>query len=106
MKKVTTLFLTVAMIISVSLPVAAATTETDADIATLNSIADSSIQVTTSFSESGASLITYQNIQTFIDTVHSTLPDTSDYDLAKFLFQYIGQSSDNIPEDSLLDILT
>lgn len=106
MKKVTTLFLTVAMIISVSLPVAAATTETDADTATLNSIADSSIQVTTSFSESGASLTTYQNIQTFIDTVHSTLPDTSDYDLAKFLFQYIGQSSDNIPEDSLLDILT
>lgn len=68
-------------------------------------IANSTIEVTEKTLRSGAVIFTYTNINECIALLQQKYPDLSDYDLAIFLRYFTGQSTDNLPEKEILNIL-
>lgn len=48
---------------------------------------------------------TYKNIDVFIDKAHYLYPDISDLEIAEFVMQYTGQSTENLPDEIVLRAL-
>lgn len=48
---------------------------------------------------------TYKNIDAFIDKVYYLHPDISDLEIAEFVMQYTGQSTENLPDEIVLRAL-
>lgn len=72
----------------------------------LATVAGDTIQITTTVDEGESTLTTYSNIALFVETVHNTLPDVSNEDVAYFLASYTGQNTELIPLEDILDMLT
>lgn len=91
---------------SIFLGISATAFATESSDSNLLSIAQDTISEEVYTNEFGAVITTYTNLDTFIDTVHLTNPEFSDYDIAIFILQYTGQSYEGLPEGEILNILT
>lgn len=72
----------------------------------LSAIADATIQVTQTTSESGAITNTFNNLDDFVNAVHTANPAISDYEIATYILDYTGQEYQDLPEEEILSFLT
>lgn len=79
MKKSLSIILSLAMVCTMSATAFAADSSTD-----LSAIADATIQVTQTTSESGAITNTFNNLDDFVNAVHTANPAISDYEIATY----------------------
>ena len=86
MKKSLSIILSLAMVCTMSATAFAADSSTD-----LSAIADATIQVTQTTSESGAITNTFNNLDDFVNAVHTANPAISDYEIATYILDYTGQ---------------
>ena len=98
MKKLISLILSMVFVFSISVAASAAEP-------TLENLANNTIDVTTVTQESGAVVTTYDNLDVFVEAAQEQFPDVSDYDLGKFIMEYMGQDSTGIPEFEVLMLL-
>lgn len=105
MKRFLSCLLTLVLCLSLYSPALAVNTSQELTEG-ISRIADSTIQVTTTTNEDGSTLTTYSNIKSFVETVHNTLPEASDDEIALFLVSYTGQNIEIIPSDDALEMLT
>lgn len=101
MKKSLSIILSLAMVCTMSATAFAADSSTD-----LSSIADATIQVTQTTSESGAITNTFNNLDDFVNAVHTANPAISDYEIATYILDYTGQEYQDLPEEEILSFLT
>jgi peptidoglycan hydrolase CwlO-like protein len=85
MKKSLSIILSLAMVCTMSATAFAADSSTD-----LSAIADATIQVTQTTSESGAITNTFNNLDDFVNAVHTANPAISDYEIATYILDYTG----------------
>ena len=101
MKKSLSIILSLAMVCTMSATAFAADSSTD-----LSAIADATIQVTQTTSESGAITNTFNNLDDFVNAVHTANPAISDYEIATYILDYTGQEYQDLPEEEILSFLT
>ncbi len=101
MKKFLSVFLVISILLSLSLTSYASNNYT----ADLNEIANETIYLTEELQDSGAKVITYNNISSFFETAHSLHPNIPDEQLASFVIEFIGQDSSALPEEDLHNVL-
>lgn len=89
------------MVCTMSATAFAADSSTD-----LSAIADATIQVTQTTSESGAITNTFNNLDDFVNAVHTANPAISDYEIATYILDYTGQEYQDLPEEEILSFLT
>ncbi len=94
MKKSLSIILSLAMVCTMSATAFAADSSTD-----LSAIADATIQVTQTTSESGAITNTFNNLDDFVNAVHTANPAISDYEIATYILDYTGQEYQDLPEE-------
>lgn len=97
MKKFLSIILSLAMVCTMSATAFAADSSTD-----LSAIADATIQVTQTTSESGAITNTFNNLDDFVNAVHTANPAISDYEIATYILDYTGQEYQDLPEEEIL----
>lgn len=97
MKKSLSIILSLAMVCTMSATAFAADSSTD-----LSAIADATIQVTQTTSESGAITNTFNNLDDFVNAVHTANPAISDYEIATYILDYTGQEYQDLPEEEIL----
>lgn len=97
MKKSLSIILSLAMVCTMSATAFAADSSTD-----LSAIADATIQVTQTTSESGAITNTFNNLDDFVNAVHTANPAISDYEIATYILDYTGQKYQDLPEEEIL----
>lgn len=99
--KVLTFALIVAMLLSTSAFADSYTSSTDM----LETLADSTIQVSQKTDESGAITTIYDNLEEFIALAHENDPNLSDIDLAEFILNYTNQEYEGLTEECILEAL-
>ena len=71
---------------------------------TLESIANSIIEITTDNSNENPTT-TYNNIEEFVNEVHNQIPDIDDLELANFIIDYTGQDDLEVADEETLKYL-
>ena len=101
MKKFVTLVVSLILMLTMSIPAFAMD---DSDLS-LEQLAERTIRVSQTVQETGVVVTTFEKLNEFIREVRNYYPNLSDYDLAKFILDYTGQDSSQVPEVEALMML-
>lgn len=100
MKKILSLIMVVVFLLQMSIPTIAIDAS---DEAKLKRIAEETINITIEDSELlDSQVTTYSNIDSFVKKIREDYPQITDYDIAEFLLNYMGQDSEAIPVEQRL----
>lgn len=100
MEKCLSLILSFVMALAISAPAFAV------DSADLLTIATQLIQVEQKTDDNGTAVTTYNNLHDFSTAVRNAHPEISDYEIATFLLDYIGEDYRGLPKEEILHYLS
>ena len=71
----------------------------------MNQVAEETIQKTQSVNENGLIVVTYTNLDQFIECIHENYEDITDYEIALYIRQYTKQIYEGLSEAEIVEIL-